>query len=71
MNTYTIRTGGQIWRIKANNVQNAVVSAFKRKAPKTPGILTEIRSKEEPTFYVDTIKYLQRAGYLVEADKGN
>ena len=68
MNTYTIQTGGQTWNIKANTGKDAVVAAFKKKAPKAPGLLTEISSKEEPEFYVDTIRYLQLAGYEVESN---
>ena len=72
MNTYTIQTGGQTWEIQANNGKDAVVAAFKKHAPKAPGpltktgLLTKISSKEEPEFYVDTIRYLQLAGYKVE-----
>ncbi len=66
MKTYTIQTGGQEWKVKAKNGKDAVIAAFKKKAPKAPGILTEVRSKEEPDFFVDSIKYLRLAGYKVE-----
>lgn len=66
MNTYTIQTGGQEWKIKAKNGKEAVIAAFKKKAPKAPGLLTEVRSKAETEFFVDTITYLKLAGYKVE-----
>lgn len=67
---YQIATGDYRARQNGRNMTEAVVAAFKRRAPKAPGLLTRARTaghraKDGGWYYICTEKMLRRAGYKV------
>lgn len=65
---YTIKTGGETWKQRALSVEHAALLAFKRRPPKRPGQLTEIRALKSASYYMSTISLLKRAGYSVPSE---
>jgi hypothetical protein len=66
----TVRTGGQVWHVIAGSPKEAAVKAFRKRAPKSCGLLTEIEgfgSKDEGPHYMSTVALLMAAGYEVQA----
>jgi hypothetical protein len=63
---YYIESGNQRWQQVGEDLTDAVVKAFKRKAPKKPGLLTRCRRTGEPWQYIDTTSMLKESGYKVK-----
>lgn len=68
---FIIMTGDYRAQEVARNMTQAVVAAFKRRAPKNPGLLTRCRTSlrgHTPVWnYYSTEALLKRAGYKVNA----
>ena len=71
MTRYVIETGGERWHqfIKSapsdRTASRAIIDAFKRKAPKNPGVIISVKTKARPQMFYATIKYLRLAGYRI------
>lgn len=65
MKRYTIQTGKHRYSEIAADEYAAVVAAFRRRAPKNPGILTRFKSQGETWTYISTAAMLRNSGYIV------
>jgi hypothetical protein len=64
---YIIITGNERYQQVAVDMTQAVVAAFQRRAPRSPGLLTRARVMgKHPWMYIDTSLMLQRAGYQLK-----
>ena len=66
---WLITTSGEHWHQKANNSNEAVAIAFKRKPPKALGALVQIEplvgATDDTTFYLSAEAALKLAGFEV------
>ena len=63
---YTIETGGQRWKADGRNINEAIVRAWAKAPPETPGILSRYRYKPQWLWnYIETSVLLKKAGYSV------
>lgn len=65
MKRYTIQTGDYKTEQVADDIEAAVVAAFKRRAPKNPGMLTRAKASGVSWHYISTEAMLRKAGYTV------
>lgn len=65
MKRYYIETGPHTYEALAPTMDEAVIAAFKKNAPKHPGLLTRCRTDRGKWHYVASDVMLKRAGYVV------
>ena len=68
MTRYIIQTGDYTTEQVAANLTDAVIAAFKRRAPKEPSLLTRARSLRGRWNYISTEAMLKQAGYKVRTE---
>jgi hypothetical protein len=72
MDRYIVETGNNRYEQLADDAEEAVVKAFKRRAPKDPAVLTRIKlqGRRVGWMYISTLAMMRKAGYEVNYDFG-
>ena len=70
MKEYNVSTGPKYsMTVYAADAREAIIKAFKKKAPKTVGLLVIAKTHGEPEVFMNPVIALQEAGYVVSEEE--